>query len=136
MAKKTSKIKSKKIPKKTVKKTSKVEVLTQNRVSFDYIKSNQFRVIHVDGAHGGITPKGHVIQMALFSERAPIPRRETYKLQEGKLGERTEKVERDAIIREVEVEALIDIETAKRIAEWLKEKIEQAENLKREFESK
>ncbi len=74
--------------------------------------------------------------MALFSERQPIPKKETYKLEKGRLGERTAKEERDAIIREVEIEALIDIETAKRIAEWLRDKIEQAENLRKRFKIK
>ena len=136
MAKKTSKVRSKKTAKKGANKSSKARVSTQGTISFDYIKSNQFRVVRVDGAHGGIAPNGHTIQMALFSERAPIPKRETYRLEEGKLGDRIAKEERDAIIREVEVEALIDLETAKRVAEWLRDKIEQAENLRRKFESK
>ena len=136
MTKKAPIVRSKKTAKKAVKKSRKTGVPIQDKASFDYIKSNQFRVIHVDGAHGGITPRGHSIQMALFSERAPIPKRETYKLEEGRLGERIAKEERDAIIREVEVEALIDLETAKIIVEWLKGKIKQAENLMRKFEVK
>jgi hypothetical protein len=97
-------------------------------IKFDYIKSNQFRVIHVDGAHGGVSPKG-LIQMAFFSERAPIPKRETYSLEQGKLGPRTKVEQRDAIVREVEVETLIDLQVAKVIVQWLGEKIEQAEKL-------
>lgn len=97
-------------------------------INFDYIKSNQFRVIHVDGAHGGVSPKGF-IQMAFFSERAPIPTRETYALEQGKLGKRKKVVQRDAIVREVEVETLIDLQVAKIIVRWLEEKIVQAEKL-------
>ncbi len=126
MAKKTSKVKSKKSMKKAVDKVDKTNLAVQDKISFDYIKSNQFRVIHVDGVHGGATPKGHAIQMAFFSERAPIPKRETYGLVGGKLGERKEKVERDAIVREVEVEVIMDLETAKAITKWLGEKIESA----------
>lgn len=97
-------------------------------VKFDYIKSNQFRVIHVDGAHGGVSPKG-LIQMAFFSERAPIPTSETYSLEQGKLGQRKEVEQRDAIVREVEVETLIDLQVAKVIVQWLGERINQAEKL-------
>jgi len=100
-------------------------------INFDYIKSNQFRVIHVDGVHGGVSPKG-LIQMAFFSERAPIPKRETYSLQQGKLGTRINIEAREAFIREVEVETLIDLQIAKVIVRWLGEKIAQAEKLVKE----
>ena len=99
-----------------------------SEIKFDYIKSNQFRVVHVDGAHGGILPRG-LIQMAFFSERAPIPQRETYMLEQGKLGERKKVEQREAIIREVEVETLIDLQVAKVIFQWLGEKISQAEKI-------
>jgi hypothetical protein len=99
-----------------------------SEIKFDYIKSNQFRVVHVDGAHGGVSPKG-LIQMAFFSERAPIPQQETYMLEQGKLGKCKAVKQRDAIIREVEVETLIDLQVAKVIVQWLGDKINQAETL-------
>ena len=49
------------------------EVLPE-QLEFHYIKSNQFRVIHVDGGIGSITPKGF-IHFALYSERLAIPRK-------------------------------------------------------------
>ena len=134
MAKKTSKVKSKKMAKKAVSKKEVLKILEKGKINFDYIKSYQFRVIRVDGAHGGITPKGQAIQMALFSERQPIPRKETYRLKEGRLGEKIKEAteQREAIIREVEVEALMDLETAKAISKWLEIKIK----LMTEIESK
>lgn len=99
-----------------------------SEINFDYIKSNQFRVIHVDGAHGGVSPKG-LIQMAFFSERLPIPKQETYALEQGKLGKRKKVKQRTALIREVEVETLIDLQVAKVLVKWLAERIEQAERL-------
>lgn len=132
MAKKNSKTKSVST-KKTAGKSSMSEKPT---VSFDYIKSNQFRVIRVDGVHGGVSPKGNVIQMALFSERAPIPKRETYRIENGKLRERTASEQRDAFIREVEVEVLVDLATAKAMHKWLGEKIESAEQIGKEGKTK
>jgi len=131
MARKTPKHKAKRTSTKPAKKSGKLKKAT--KISFDYIKSNQFRVVHVDGAHGGIAPSGHTIQMALFSERAPIPKRETYKLEASVLGDRIARVERDAIIREVEIEALMDLNTAKRIVGWLEAKIHAAEELQKEL---
>jgi len=137
MAKQSSKAKSKKPTSKPVAKVEELKVLEKGKINFDYIKSNQFRVVDVDGAHGGLTPNAQRIQMALFSERAPIPKRETYKLEKGRLGGKLiTKEERDAIIREVEVEALMDLETAKRIVNWLKDKINVAEKLANEFKKK
>lgn len=117
--------------KKTIKKSSKVKAISQDKISFDYIKSKQFRVIRVDGAHGGIAPSGNAIQMALFSERQAIPTQETYQLKNGRLGKRIDRQGRDAIIREVEIETIIDLETAKKITNWLGDMITKAENLKK-----
>ena len=111
------------------------EMLQRAELSFDYIKSNMFRVVHVDGAHGGMAPNGHTIQMALFSERIPIPKTETYELKEGKLGKRKALTKRDALVREVEIETLMDISTAKRIVEWLNDKIGEVENIRKRLQS-
>lgn len=101
-------------------------------VRFDYIKSSCFRVIRVDGAHGSPTPKGDGIQIALYSERNPIPRREEYALtEEGKLGKRIHMRTRGAVVREVEVEAILSVEMAKQLESWLHERIRQIEELRR-----
>lgn len=127
MAKRTT-VKSRAVPKKTSKKSRTNPV----KVSFDYIKSNYFRVIRVDVAHGGVTPKGNMIQMALFSERQSIPKKETFALENGQLGERTGIEKREAIIREVEIEMIMDLPTAKSISSWFREKIELAEKMSKE----
>jgi len=120
---------------KSPKKPAKAKRPQKITVSFDYIKSNQFRVIRVDGVHGGVTPRGNTIQMALFSERTPIPQRETHEIvvsdeKGGKLGKMIKAVKRDAfMVREVEVEALMDLTISKAIHAWLGRKIEEAEKL-------
>ena len=102
-------------------------------INFDYIKSNQFRVIHTDGAHGGVSPNGRLIQMAIFSERSPIPKKETFKLDAGKIVEKIGTEQRDAVVREVEVELLMSIETAKAICNWMYEKIKHIESIQSEI---
>ncbi|MHC4527943.1 MAG: hypothetical protein ACYTEX_21930 [Planctomycetota bacterium] len=133
MAKRASRAKPKRASKKPPTEGQELAVLQSGKINFDYIKSNQFRVIRVDGAHGGIAPNGRTIQMALFSERSPIPKRETYKLEKGRLGAVATRDARDAVIREVEVEALMDLETANRIVAWLKDKIDVAEKLRKQL---
>jgi hypothetical protein len=66
--------------------------------------------------------------MAFFSERVPIPTSEEYFVaDDGRLGKRTEITARSAIVREVEVEAIIALPVAKAFSEWLQEKIQRAE---------
>jgi|WetSurMetagenome_2_1015567.scaffolds.fasta_scaffold439536_2 hypothetical protein len=115
--------------KKTPSKQPGIRLNTPDSVAFDYIKSNFFRVIHIDGVHGGISPKLNMIQMALFSERQAIPQSEKFALKKGQLGEIESKKTREAIIREVEVEALMDIDVARALRQWLDEKIQLREEL-------
>ncbi len=124
MAKKTSKPKVKVAPAKASKKSAENKKTKKKTLSFDYIKSNQFRVIHADGVHGGVRPGGQGIQIAFFSERQPIPQRETYNFDGMKLGGIKHSEKRDAIVREVEVEVLLDLEAAITLRKWLIEKIE------------
>jgi hypothetical protein len=110
---------------------SSAEETKRKTVCFDYIKSNCFRVIHVDGVHGSPTPRADGIQVAFFSERNPIPQREEYGLtQKGRLGDRIDMKTRSAVVREVEVEAILSLEMAKQLKGWLDEKIRQIEKLR------
>jgi len=66
--------------------------------------------------------------MAFFSERLPIPKNEEYLLgTDGKLGKRMKIEARPAIIREVEVEAILSVPVAKSLHMWLGERIKEAE---------
>jgi hypothetical protein len=101
------------------------------QVRFDYIKSNLFRVIHVDGIFGGISPN-RKIHFSAWNERWPIPKQLSYKLTpEGTRGEEIKeaRVSRDAVVREVEVHLIMDVATAKRVHVWLGQKIAIAEKL-------
>ena len=131
MAKRNKKRKAKPTLAKVTKKSADVRKNKKKTINFDYIKSNQFRVIHADGVHGGLHPKGYAIQMAFFSERQPIPRRETYNFDGEKLTGIKKTDKRDAIVREVEVEVILDLDMAISLHKWLSEKIEDAMKIHR-----
>lgn len=98
---------------------------SQQRVAFDHIKSAQFRVIHVDGAVGGATPQG-LMHIALYSERSPIPRRVVNEITEaGQVGAIVPEmmIVRDALVREVEVDAIMTLPVAENLHKWLGERI-------------
>jgi hypothetical protein len=93
-----------------------------DRVKFHYIKSLQFRVIHVDGVIGGPMPSGQGIHMALFSERPAIPQQVEQAVEpDGKLGAEIEgsRIGKDGIAREMEIDAMMNLRTAKLLYSWL-----------------
>jgi hypothetical protein len=98
--------------------------------NFDYLKGNQFRVIHADGAFFALTAQG--LTVSFFSERQPIPRRVVHKVnRDGTLGEeiQEERVVRDAMIRDVDVAVTMNIDTAKRLSQTLIEMIRKFEEI-------
>jgi hypothetical protein len=96
---------------------------SENReATFDYIKSNYFRVVFASGMTGGVTPTGDMIQMSVFNERGPIPQTEVFKIApDGRVGPPVleKRVARDAIVREVEVTIAMSIEGARAMRDWL-----------------
>jgi hypothetical protein len=96
------------------------------RIAYDYIKSQIFRVIRADGAIGGITPTGH-IHFALYSERRAIPRREVYEVK-GKASLQkidSETVSRDSFVREMDVDVIVNVDTAESLGLWLLDRVKQ-----------
>ncbi len=81
----------------------------------------------MDGAIGSVSPNGQ-IHMSLYSERLPIPRRMVYELKENALGDEIEdqRVTRDAIIREMDVDVIMTIDAAESLCTWLQNKIDEA----------
>ena len=107
--------------------------MTENdtkKVKFDQIKSPAFRTVHADGVWGGITPRGY-INMGFYSERSPFPRQVTHSLdEEGHriIGEvKEERVGRDALLRELECNVIIDLAFAQSLIAWLQDKIDSLE---------
>lgn len=98
-------------------------------VRFDYLKSNLFRVLHIDGVHGGVRPDGMSIHMALFNERNAIPQSEEFEVTEGRVGELIKGEGRPAIVREVEVDVIVDINAARAIRDWLGQMVQAAESV-------
>lgn len=79
-----------------------------------YIKGNFFRVVHADGAYGGTTPSAN-INIAFYSERPAIPR----------VTKGDEVVEtRGGIVRELETNVVMDINTAINLYRWLGGRLE------------
>jgi len=102
------------------------------KIAFDYIKGQFFRVIYADGAIGALTPQGN-IQFALYSERKAIPRRQVHAIKPDLiLGDviLEETVSRDAIVREMDVNVVMNAEVAANLAKWLFERVEELKKIR------
>jgi len=98
-------------------------------VKFHYIKNQTFHSLHADGAIGGVTPSGN-IHIAFYNERMPIPTEIVQKLDEkGALGEIESKTTREAVVREMEVDVVMNIDVAKNLHKWLGVQIEEHGNI-------
>jgi hypothetical protein len=107
---------------------------TTPEVIAQYLKSNYSRVIHADGAWGGLTPYMN-IYMALFSEHPPIPRSIKYKVEHsGTLSELSREAP-PGITRDIEVEVVLSLEVARSLRNWLDDRLKQATSLQLKAES-
>ena len=99
-----------------------------DKIQYHYNMSNLYRVIHADGAYGGLTPYGY-INMNFFAERNTIPESSIHPIEDGRLGEEILELRtgKKGIIREVETGIVMDVERAKVLVKWLRDKIDEFE---------
>ena len=102
-------------------------------VTFKFTESQHHRVIHVDGAWGGITGQG-LIHMDLFSEYKSPPDSVRVQLEDGKLPKELTRIGGEEITREREVTAMLNLRTAVAIRGWLNQKIDELAALSEEAE--
>jgi hypothetical protein len=105
---------------------------------FSYIKSNFFRVIHVDGAVAGAGPTG--VFLSLYSERLPIPQQQVFEInvEAETLGSEIvdRRVARTGIVRELEAGVVMTVEAAEAVAQLLLRQAENIKNAKSEMKKK
>jgi hypothetical protein len=102
------------------------DVAVPQEVDIHFQKSNFFRVVHADGAFGGLSPRG-LINMAFYSERSPIPRRTKIEIANGVPGLETVVEVKTGIFREIEVDIVMDIAAAASFYAWLGQQIANAQ---------
>ena len=97
-----------------------------------YVKCEGFRTIHADGAIGGITPAG-LFHISLYAERSPIPQLIRHKVTpEGKLGKEIDRQGRPGLFRELQVDAIMTIQAARVLSEWLKKQLALIDKMEKE----
>jgi len=97
-------------------------------LSFHYIKSHHFRVVHADGIIGGPTPRG-LLHFAIYSERQSIPQLIVQNItmsadgKQARLGDEVERIGKDGVTRELEVDLVMDRKTAAELHKWLGQRL-------------
>jgi hypothetical protein len=88
-------------------------------IKVHYIKSNLFRVVHSEGAIGGLTPSREIF-VSLFNERGALPKVIEFAVSpEGNVGKEIGREGKQGIVREMEIGVLMSADAAKKLAEFL-----------------
>jgi len=92
---------------------------TPTSIKFFYEKGKYFRVAHVDGAIGGLTPTRDIF-VSLYSQRSALPQIvEQQVTPEGKLGAVVDTTGKHGIFREMEIGIVVSPEVANELATFL-----------------
>lgn len=104
------------------------------KITFNYHFSENYNPIYVNGAYGGVGPKGEII-INFFLERPGIPISHTHEINnDGSLSSKPKSVPQNPLsntIRFIETGIVLSFESAKRIHTWLGQKIEEIENIEK-----
>lgn len=105
----------------------------RKEVTFKYVYPSDLRDHYINGAWGGVTPRNE-IHMHLYSERQPIPKEATYEVKkDGTTGDPTKPPETGGdIVRLIQTSAIMDVDTAIRIRDWLNKFIKHIEDDQKE----
>ncbi len=97
--------------------------MSNNRISeieFDYKRNPEYRVVYVNGAYGGPSPKGEY-KIDLFLEQQVAPDRIKHSVNEsGKLGDEIMRLPADRpVCRELQVGVIMTVGEARNLANWI-----------------
>jgi hypothetical protein len=92
---------------------------TPTKIKFFYEKGKHFRVTHVDGVIGGLTPARDIF-VAIYNQRSALPQIVEQNITpEGQLGAVIEVTGKKGIFREMEIGIVMTPEVATQIADFL-----------------
>jgi hypothetical protein len=104
----------------------------EHEVRVKYMKSNFFRVIHADGAWGGISPRGD-IHMSFYSERGALPDSGVITVGDDGKSIKPEVAQGSgSLVREIECDLVFDLITAIGCRKWLDDKIKELNRIIKE----
>jgi len=104
----------------------------KSKITFNYHFSENYNPTYVNGAYGGVGPKGEII-VNFYLERQGIPKSHTHEInKDGSLTPEPESDPQDSlsnVIRFIETGIILNLDSAKRIHDWLGQKIHELERV-------
>jgi hypothetical protein len=102
-------------------------------ISFKYIFKYDYNPVYINGAHGGVSPRGEIIAN-FYLERQPLPNEITHAINpDGSIGADVIEVDPEnlnsIIVRYVSSGVVLNLQNAKALHAWLGDKIEELERL-------
>jgi len=93
-------------------------------LTFKYECPEDLRDLYVNGLYGGVTPRNE-LYIHFYSERHPIPKKATNKINEkGEVSEGSALELGGDVVRLVQASISMDVETASKFRDWLNEQID------------
>jgi hypothetical protein len=106
--------------------------------TFKYIFTYDYNPLYINGAHGGITPRGELV-VNFYQERMPLPNAITHELNpNGTIGKETAVEPEDlsrSLIRYVSTGVVVNQQTARELHFWLGEKIRELDAMEQAREA-
>ncbi|QXE92485.1 hypothetical protein [Geomonas subterranea] len=100
----------------------------QNEMTFKYIFTYDYNPIYVNGAHGGISPRGELV-INFYLERQPLPNSISHEITPtGTIGPETAVEPSDlgrSLVRQVINGVVVNHQTARELHFWLGEKLKE-----------
>lgn len=101
-------------------------------MTFKYIFTYDYNPVYVNGAHGGISPRGELV-MNFYLERQPLPNSISHEITPaGSIGPETDVEPSDlgrSLVRQVINGVVLNFQTARELHYWLGEKVKEMEAL-------
>ncbi|HEX9650479.1 MAG TPA: hypothetical protein VGA21_07955 [Cyclobacteriaceae bacterium] len=101
------------------------------KIEIKYVKTGGFRIYHIDGFFGGLTPQGK-IYFEPYIDKFHTPKSSTYPIEkDGSLGVelRDFRSSEKGGLREIEAGLILDINIAQSLVVWLQGKIDEYNQL-------
>ena len=101
-------------------------------MTFKYIFTYDYNPVYINGAHGGISPRGELV-MNFYLERQPLPNAISHEITPaGTIGPETDVEPSDlgrSLVRQVINGVVLNYQTARELHYWLGEKVKEMEAL-------
>lgn len=106
----------------------------KNEIAFKYIFNYAYNPVYVNGAHGGISPRGELV-MNFYLERPPLPEEIRHTINpNGTIGEVTAEEPHNlsnSMVRYIDNGVILNYESARNIHYWIGERLKEMEAIEK-----